>query len=42
MQFYNKNQIERMKITKQEFEITKSSSDKPETYLEQVLNPFVP
>ena len=40
MQFYNLNQIQRMKIIKGEFEMHKSYTDKPEDFIKQVIEPF--
>ena len=40
LQFYNTNQIERMKINKGQLNIQENSSDRPEKFIKQVLQPF--
>lgn len=41
MCFYNRNQIQRMKIKKKQFEQTKTSTMFPEYYIERVIYPFL-
>ena len=40
LQFYNTNQIERMKINKGQLNLQENSSDRPEKFIKQVLQPF--
>ena len=42
MWYYNKNQITKMKIGKQEFQPSYSITKLPEEYIRQVVNPFSP
>ena len=42
MWFYNKNQIQKMKIRKNEFEIKMVKTSCPEEYIEKVIQPFSP
>ena len=41
MCFYNRNQIQRMKIKKKQFEQTKTSTMFPENHIEKVIYPFL-
>jgi hypothetical protein len=42
MWFYNTNQIQRMKIRKNEFKVQNKNCKNPDEYISNVINPFEP
>ena len=42
MYYYNLNQIQRMKIRKNEFKLTPSGTTEPQNHIFQVTFPFIP